>query len=133
MIKRSIFIFLILFIISPLMVNTSVSSLARIGNNYYESLIDAIKNASSTDTITLINDVSLDETLEINKTVNINLNGNDITTKEKVFIVKGGVLNLDGEGTIKETEPNYGAIMEVGNVLTAIKKFIQVKMITMVL
>lgn len=133
MIKRSIFIFLILFIISPLMVNTSVSSLARIGNNYYESLIDAIKNASSTDTITLINDVSLDETLEINKTVNINLNGNDITTKEKVFIVKGGVLNLDGEGTIKETEPNYGAIMVIGNVLTAIKKFIQVKMITMVL
>ena len=133
MIKRSIFIFLILFIISPLMVNTSVSSLARIGNNYYESLIDAIKNASSTDTITLINDVSLDETLEINKTVNINLNGNDITTKEKVFIVNGGVLNLDGEGTIKETEPNYGEIMVIGNVLTAIKKFIQVKMITMVL
>lgn len=115
MIKRSIFIFLILFIISPLMVNASASSLARIGNNYYDSLIDAIKNASSTDVITLINDVSLNETLEINKTVNINLNGNDITAKEKVFLVKGGVLNLDGEGTIKETEPNYGAIMVIGS------------------
>lgn len=88
---------------------------ARIGNSFYDNLEDAIRNASSTDTIILTNDVSLNETLEISKTININLNGNDITAKEKVFFVKGGSLNLSGKGTIKETNPYYGAIILEGS------------------
>lgn len=115
MIKKLIFIFLIFIGLNPILVNASASSLAKIGDNYYDSLAEAIANAKSTDTITLINDVALKETLKINKTVNINLNGNDITAKEKVFEVQGGVLNLTGKGTIKETEPNYGAVMLKGS------------------
>lgn len=41
---------------------------ARIGKNFYDSLEDAIMNASSTDIINLTNDITLDNTLDIKKT-----------------------------------------------------------------
>lgn len=72
-------------------------------------------NASNTDIINLTNDITLDNTLDIRKTVNINLNGNDIIAKEKVFFVKGGNLNISGKGTIKESMPYYGAIVLEGS------------------
>ena len=115
MFKKIIFIFLLFIVIIPIFVNASITSLVKVGGKYYDSLEDAIENASSADIINLISDIKLDNTLDINKTVNINLNGNDITSKEKVFLVQGGVLNLSGEGTIKELEPNYGAIVVIGS------------------
>lgn len=109
-------IILILFLlIIPTSINASSNSLAKIGNNYYDSLIDAIKAAGPNDTIVLTSNVSLEDTLEINKTVNINLNGKTISAPEKVFLVQGGSLNLTGEGTIKETNPYYGAIVVKGS------------------
>jgi len=71
--------------------------------------------ANSTDIISLTNNVQLEKTLEINKTVNINLNNHTIEADEKVFLVQGGSLNLSGKGKIKETKPNYGAIMLLGS------------------
>lgn len=88
---------------------------ARIGNQFFDTLEEAILMSTSEDIITLTNDVSLDKTLEINKTVNINLNNNDIQASEKVFLIQGGSLNLSGSGTIKETSPNYGAVMLIGS------------------
>ena len=105
-----IFIFLI-----PCIVSASVGSLAMVGGKYYEELEDAIANADSSDVIILLSDVKLNDTLDINKTVNINLNGNDIVGTEKVFEVRGGVLNLTGTGTIRETKPKYGAIAVIGS------------------
>ena len=96
-------------------VSASTIPLARIGNMYYDNLEDAINAASPNDTISLINDVSVNGTLKINKVVNINLNGNNITAREKVFEVKGGFLTLSGKGTVKEISPNYGAIMLIGS------------------
>ena len=52
---------------------------------------------------------------KITKTVNINLNGNEITAPERVFLVEGGTLNLTGKGTIKEKKANYGAIVIKGS------------------
>ena len=115
MIKKFIFSIFLFFGMIPTLANASTGSLVKIGNNYYETLNAAIKNAGPNDTISLISDVKLDETLEINKSVNINLNGNDITAKENVFLVEGGTLNITGKGTIKETNPNYGAIMLKGS------------------
>ncbi len=113
---KKIIVFIINFIfIMPCIVSASVGSLVTVGGKYYDSLEDAITNARSNDTIKLISDVKLDDTLNINKTVNINLNGKDITGPEKVFQVKGGVLNLTGTGTIRETKPNYGAIAVIGS------------------
>jgi hypothetical protein len=115
MYKKIIFsMFLILGLI-PILVYASMGSLVKVGNKYYDTLMDAINNAGENEVISLISDVKLDNSLEINKKVNINLNGNDISAPEKVFMVEGGELNLTGKGKIKETKPNYGAIMVKGS------------------
>ena len=57
----------------------------------------------------------MDKTLEIKKTVNINLNNHTISAPEKVFLVEGGSLNLSGKGTIRENKPYYGAIVLKGS------------------
>ena len=108
------FIFLIL-VVGMSEVDASSTVGARIGDRYFENLEDAITASKSTDTITLTGNAALDETLNINKTVNINLNNFTISSDEKVFLVQGGSLNLSGTGKIKETNPNYGAIMVIGS------------------
>ena len=82
MTKKIIFSIFIFFGIIPMLASASVGSLVKIGNNYYETLEEAIANAGPNDTISLISDVKLTETLEINKKVNINLNGNDVIAPE---------------------------------------------------
>lgn len=113
--KKIVYILFVLVIIVPNVVHASSSSLAMVGGKYYDSLEEAIKNVGSDETIKLISDVKLDNTLNINKTINIDLNGNDITAPEKVFMVNDGVLNLSGTGIIRELNPNYGAIYVVGS------------------
>lgn len=108
------FLFFILFL-NPVRVLASDTSSARIGNKFFDSLEEAILASTSTDTISLTSNVSLDKTLEIHKTVNINLNNHTISGDERVFLVQGGSLNLSGTGTIKETKPNYGAVMLMGS------------------
>ena len=88
---------------------------ARIGNNFYDTLEEAITAAGPNDTISLTSNVTLDDTQNINKTVNINLNNFNILSSEKVFEVEGGSLNLSGKGTIRETKPYYGAIVIKGS------------------
>lgn len=82
---------------------------------FFDTLEEAINAATSTDVISLTNNVSLKDTLEIKKTVNINLNGNNITAPEKVFLIQGGSLKLTGNGKISESNPNYGAVMLMGS------------------
>lgn len=115
MLKKFVFYFLLFLVIIPFGVSASENSLVKVGNSYYDTLEEAIANAGSMDTIMLISDAILDDSLLINKTINLNLNGNDIEASEKVFLVQGGTLNVDGEGTIRETNPNYGAIMVIGS------------------
>lgn len=116
MLKKIIIIVIIFMFVMPCVVSASAGSTAIVGGKYYEMLEDAIQAAGSNDTIKLVSDVKLDDTLNINKTVNINLNGKDISAPEKVFEVNGGVLNLTGTGTIRETKPNYGAIAVIGSI-----------------
>ena len=115
MIKKIIVSIFLFFGIFPIFANASAGSLVKIGNHYYENLETAIANAGENDIISLISDVDMRETIEIDKTVNINLNGNEITAPERVFLVEGGTLNLTGKGKIKETKANYGAIVIKGS------------------
>lgn len=117
MMKKTFFVCFIFLILVVGMSEVSASSTvgARIGDRYFENLEDAIAASKSTDTITLTGNAALDETLNINKTVNINLNNFTISSDEKVFLVQGGSLNLSGTGKIKENNPNYGAIMVIGS------------------
>lgn len=112
---KKFFVFLFIFLVFPIFGNASMGSVVKIGNKYYETLEEAIANAKSTDTITLVSDVKLEETLNINKIVNIDLNGKNISAPSKVFLVENGTLNIDGTGNVKENEPNYGAVMVVGS------------------
>lgn len=112
--KKIIFMLLIFFLMTSMVFASNVP-LTRIGDRYYSTLEEAIQNASGDDVISLISNVNLEDSLTINKAVNINLNGNDITADEKVFMINGGFLTLTGKGTIRETKPNYGAIMLVGS------------------
>lgn len=114
MIKKLIHV-LIIFITLPIISNASSNTQARIGNNFYDNLKDAIEAASSKDMISLMSNVNLEEGLNINKEIHINLNGNDILAPTNVFLVTGGALYLTGKGTIKETNPNYGAIKVIGS------------------
>ena len=107
--------FIIFLLIVPFPVIASEGSLAKIGNNYYDNLMDAINNVKEDETIVLVSDNSVLESISINKTVNIDLNGHDITAKEAVFKVQGGALHLKGKGRVYEKSPNYGAIMVYGS------------------
>ena len=122
MIKKITLSILLLFGLVPIVCASNVP-LTRIGDRYYSTLEEAISSASGNDVISLISDVNLSDSLEINKVVNINLNGNDITADEKVFMVNGGILTLTGKGTIRETKPNYGAIMLVGSTNSSDEKY----------
>lgn len=116
-IKKILFFFFSFFTLIALSTNVYASSTikARIGNQFFDTLEEAIAAAGSTDVIILTSNVTLDGTLEINKTVNINLNGNTISADERVFLVQGGSLNLSGNGKIVENKPNYGAITLKGS------------------
>lgn len=114
--KIFIITFIFLFLIIPKNnVYASDNVKAKIGNQYYDTLEEAIKASTSEDTIILTNNVTFEEPMEINKTVNINLNNNNISADQKVFLVEGGSLNLTGTGTIRENKPYYGAIMLKGS------------------
>ena len=115
MLKKFIFSILFVFSIFPSLVLASVGFEAKVGDNYYETLEEAISAADSNDIIMLISDVVLDDTLVIDKVINLNLNGNDISAPTKVFFVDGGTLNISCKGIIRETEPNYGVIMISGS------------------
>lgn len=115
MLKKGIFVFVLILGMVPVLVHAAGTSSAKIGDRYYDTLEEAIANASATDIITLTSNVTLDDTLVIDKVVNLDLNGHVITAPTKVFQVQGGTFNVSGKGTIKEVEPNYGAVMIKGS------------------
>lgn len=108
-------ILVILLLMTPSKIMASAIPMTKIGNNYYDSLEEAISNSKNGETITLVNDNKLTETMVINKNVKIDLNGYDITANEAVFKVQGGSLHLTGKGEVYEKNPNYGAIMVYGS------------------
>jgi len=115
MCKKIIYIIFLYIILIPILVKASNNTEVMINGKYYDTLEAAIEEAGSNDIINLMSNVKLENSLEINKTININLNENNISAPTSIFIVKGGTLNITGKGTIKETEPNYGVIKVIGN------------------
>ncbi len=60
------------------------SSVAKVGSNSYQTLTEAISKAQSGDTITLQDDVELDDTLNLEKDVTLDLNGHKISNGGKL-------------------------------------------------
>jgi len=104
----------LMLLVVPIITIASDNTSFMVGNKAYDNLNDAIKNANSNETIKMYSNANLEDSITIDKKVNINLNGNNITAPTTVFFVDGGNLNITGKGVIKELEPNYGAIRIMG-------------------
>ena len=96
--------------------NGSEGAVARVerGNNtlYYTDLAEAVDEIRSGETITLLDNITLKDTLTINTDAafTIDLNGHDIEAANRVIMVERGNVSFTGEGTIAEISPYYGAI-----------------------
>ena len=79
---------------------------------YYTDLAEAVDEIRSGETITLLDNITLKDTLTINTDAafTIDLNGHDIKATQRVIMVERGNVIFTGEGTIAEISPNYGAI-----------------------
>ena len=112
---KRMFLIVILLISFPIIVMASDIPVARIGNTYYDTLEDAINASTGNDVITMVSNLHLIETRDINKDVTINLNGYTISKDNLVFRVQKGSLTLIGKGTIRETDPYYAPILLKGS------------------
>lgn len=73
---------------------------ARIGDNDYDTLEDAYEAANPGDTITMLKDVTLGNTLEVKKNVTIDLSENGISgSVSPVIKVQDSSLTINGETT----------------------------------
>ena len=104
-----------------------VKYVASIGDVMYESLNDAIKAASSTDVINLLDDVN-ESSFIVSSTVVINGNGKKIDTNYLEvtgnLTIKNTVLNITATGNNSILMNNYGAEFNVleGSKVTATNK-----------
>lgn len=93
------------------------TGVAEVNGIYFDSLGKAVDAALNGDTVTLLENIDLTQTLTINdgKTLTIDLNGNDITNSNRVIEIQNAHVSFIGEGTIKEISPYYGAIVLKGS------------------
>lgn len=107
-------IFLSTILLVTILIPTKIFALEFEKVKNAETLTNAIeagKNVILTDNISNIN-----KTILINKEITVDLNGKNISfTKNNMFKVIGGNLTLTGKGTVKEENPNYGAVLLKGS------------------
>jgi hypothetical protein len=89
----------------------------QVGDTRYTDLAAAVAAARTGETVKLLQDVTLTDTLTINtdQTVTIDLNGHDIERTQKVIVVERGNVTFAGTGTIRETTPGNGALVLKGS------------------
>ena len=106
--------------------NITDNTEATVGNVAYDSLAIAIDDAEAGETVTLLKDVNVANTIDINKDLTIDLNGKMITgvfgdAGRRVFYVQKGILTLTGEGTVTTAArndnsfANNSSVIRVGN------------------
>ncbi len=83
--------------------STYTPALMAVGDNYYDSFESAIEGASKDATITLLSNVELTKTVEISKSLTLDLNNKAIITNCRAFCVHSGTLTIkngkiDGSG-----------------------------------
>lgn len=115
MIMKKIKYLILLFLILPIIVSASDTVNFKVGNRFFESFFEAYQYASLDNPLIILNDINFDDTLNINKSIEINLNNHDISSTRMVFKLDGGTLNLTGKGTVRERNPYYGAVVIKGS------------------
>jgi len=86
---------------------------AKIGDTYYTSLAKAFEAATNDETVKLLQNVELSETIKVNANVTLDLNGKTITGTDNatgnfalIEIQLGKELTIDGDGKITLTAVN---------------------------
>jgi hypothetical protein len=84
---------------------------ARIGGVVYETLADAVAAANAGETIVLVNDVTINNVIKIDKNITIKLSGSDLIaeTGSRPFHVYGADLTIDATGSNVELD-KYGLV-----------------------
>lgn len=98
-------------------VDAGTSYVARIGENRFSALSDAISNATNGDTIVITDNIDLGSAwATINgKNINIDLGGKTITSADTVLNIKNGAKVTVTNGTMKSTCTSDAAVYSHGN------------------
>ena len=92
-------------------------AVASISGTPYYTLEEAFANADNDATVTLLNDVSNVQKIQLNggKAITLDLNGYDVGfANRQCFEIQDGKLDITGEGTVKEEDPYLGPVMLYG-------------------
>ena len=98
--------------------NNISAPVVEMNGKKYSTLEQAVKEAKGGETITLLQDVTLTETIKTDKNLTINLNGKTITGKNvRALHVTDGTLKLTGEGTVETigTVDPSSSVIRVGD------------------
>lgn len=111
------FVLIITFLFIPVIVFATENNVVKVGNDEYETLDEAINSIDAEGTVTLLSNVTLSNKIVIQdgKKITLDLNGYNISAPEQTINVDGAMLNVIGEGTIKELSPNYAPICIFGS------------------
>ena len=92
---------------------------AKVGTTMYSSLSNAVAAAADGGTIDLVQDVSERLLIGNNENITLNLKGHTLSSEYQTANVIHGSLTVNGPGTIKETSPNFGALLIKGSTNTS--------------
>ena len=94
------------------------NAVAKVGDTYYKTLADAVTAAENGETVTLLKNAEMTETIRITdgKKITLALDGHDVVIKTtgKFFLVRNGELTVTGTGMIKEETPYFAPIIIKG-------------------
>ena len=82
---------------------------AKVDDTYYKTLAEAVAAADNA-TVTLLKDVTANVTIPADKTITLDLNGNDITVNDGCAIVNKGTLTVTGSGNVTTSANGSAAV-----------------------
>ena len=85
------------------------NAVAKVDDTYYKTLAEAVAAANNA-TVTLLKDVTANVTIPADKTITLNLNGNDITVNDGCAIVNKGTLTVTGSGNVTTSANGSAAV-----------------------
>lgn len=109
---KNLFLTIALLATFLLPISINAAETVEVGNK--DALLSEINKGNS---VKLTADIlNVDEVILINKDITVDLNGKNISfTTKNQFSVVGGNLTLTGNGTVKEEDPYFGAVMLRGS------------------
>lgn len=84
----------------------------------HRTLADAVSAATSGDTVTLLDDVTLDSTVVVTNSLTLDLNGHDIAaTDARALWIKAGAVSIMGEGEISANATENSSFADTSSVI----------------